>query len=253
MLTEFSKPDMEKPLSATQDIEIDNLETRVKVNTREDSAEDAVERILPGVGNPNKIQHCNKIRVSTNSNNSADKSTTSGLPTELHLNERQPLCDSGGWHSTGWPSSALHLSLEIVNIPQVANLGNRTRLQDSVVVQADPMGNQKLSSFRDGAETCSRSGTQVFRIRGDREISFPRRSVPVQLVYDPGERQDKTYLGLQTNQRIHSVSALQDGGSASTSRDHRDGRLYDQDRPQRCVYSSSDQCGDDICHSSMKE
>ncbi|KAG1178052.1 hypothetical protein G6F70_001969 [Rhizopus microsporus] len=83
-----------------------------------------------------------------------------------------------------------------------------TRLQDSVVVQADPMGSKKLSSFRNGEETCSRSGTQVFRIRGDREISFPRRSVPIQLIYDPGERQDKTYLVLQTNQCIHSVSAL---------------------------------------------
>ncbi|CEG75823.1 hypothetical protein RMATCC62417_10806 [Rhizopus microsporus] len=144
MSTEFNKLDMKKPLSTTQDMEIDNLETRVKANTREDSAEDVVERILPGVGNPNKIQHCSK----------------------------------------------------------------------------------KLSSFRNGEETCLRSCTQVFRTRSDREISFPRRSAPIQLVYDPGERQGKTYLGLQTDQRIHSVSALQDGGSASTSRNHRDKRLY---------------------------
>ncbi|CEG70418.1 hypothetical protein RMATCC62417_06322 [Rhizopus microsporus] len=39
------------------------------------------------------------------------------------------------------------------------------------------------------------------------------------------------------------MSALQDGGSASTSRNHRDRRLYNQDRPQGCVYSNPDQCG----------
>ncbi|CEJ01919.1 hypothetical protein RMCBS344292_15939 [Rhizopus microsporus] len=146
---------MKKPLSTTQDMEIENLETRVMANTAEDSAEDIVERILLRVGDPNKIQHRNKARASTNNNNSAENPTTSGLPTELHFNERQPLCDSGGWHPTGRPPSALHLSLEIVNIPQVGNLGNRTRIQDSVVVQADPMGSKKLSSFQDGEETCS--------------------------------------------------------------------------------------------------
>ncbi|RCH91870.1 hypothetical protein CU097_011943 [Rhizopus azygosporus] len=252
--TEFSKPDMKKPLPTTQDIEIDNLETRVKANTWEDSAEDVVERILPGVGSPNKIQHRNKARASTNSSNSAENSTTSGLPTELHLSERQPLCDFGGWHPTGWPPSALHLSLEIINIPQVANFGNRTRLQGSVVVQADPMGSKKLSSFRDGEETCSRSGTQVFRIRGDREISFPRRSVPIQFVYDPGERQGKSYLGLQTNQRIHSVSALQgEGVPALREIIETDDYITKIDFKDAYTVASISMESRHICHSSTKE
>jgi hypothetical protein len=108
---------MKKPLSATQDMEINNLETKVKANTGRDSAEDVVERILPGVGNPNNIQHHSKAGASTNSNNSAENSIISGFPADLYLSERQPLCDPGGWHPTRWPPSVLHLSLEIVSSP----------------------------------------------------------------------------------------------------------------------------------------
>ncbi|KAG1451194.1 hypothetical protein G6F56_008148 [Rhizopus delemar] len=118
-----------------------------------------------------------------------------------------------------------------------ANISSTTWTQTSIYKNTHPMEIPSDEDIYNGTDIDKRSSIQIPRSRDYRKITDTGQKFSVELFYNSGGDEEKTNSELSTTEPIPSMRAFQDGGGTGIERNTGEGRLYVQDRPERCVRS----------------
>ncbi|KAG1136114.1 hypothetical protein G6F37_012451 [Rhizopus arrhizus] len=165
--------------------------------------------------------------------------STSTTITSTTTNEQQQLQRSNGRNSPRGSPRTLPPEMETNHFSPLADISIVQRIPTPVCETASSM---EINSTEDViTRTTSRqySGSEVSRSRYNREVPHTEQEFSLEFLHDSGGHKEETHIKLPTVEPVPSVRAFQDGRCPSPEGNHREERLYLQDRPERCISSSA--------------
>ncbi|KAG2223257.1 hypothetical protein INT45_006983 [Circinella minor] len=121
----------------------------------------------------------------------------------------------------------------------MAKIGSRKRLLNTFCNTTSPMEESTTQIRYRSSKIGGPSHRKISQGRSNQSLRNPRYTLLIKFLHNKRKKQESSYFRLQENKQIYPMSTLLNGGSTCLTRDDRTQRLVMQDRPSRCICSST--------------